>query len=134
DSAPLAPARAEEGLQRVAAEIRVDRDRVRNRLLALEVGRGVGPRRRADVPALRVGEDEEAGRVCVLAGFLEGTQTVGAERLEEGELRLDGDRVRRDRVDDPAAEARDRIGGGAPRDVGVSAQLHGEQVKPWVEA
>ena len=31
----------------------------------------------------------------------------GPERLEERELRLDGDRVRRDRVDDPAAEARD---------------------------
>ena len=47
---------------------------------------------------------------------------VGAERLEERELRLDRDGVRRDRVDDPAAEARD-----------VAAQLDRQQVGPRIE-
>ena len=47
---------------------------------------------------------------------------AGAERLEERELRLDGDRVRRDRVDDPAAEARD-----------VAAQLDRHQVRVRIE-
>ena len=41
--------------------------------------------------------------------------------------------MRRDPIDDPAAEARDRIGGRPARHVGVSAQLDGEQVEPWIE-
>ncbi len=46
----------------------------------------------------------------------------GAERLEERELRLDRDRVRRDRVDDAAAEARD-----------VAAQLDRQQIGRGIE-
>ena len=52
---------------------------------------------------------------------------VGAERLEERELRLDRDDVRRDRVDDPAAEARRRLAGR------LAAQLDGKQVRPRIE-
>jgi hypothetical protein len=48
--------------------------------------------------------------VGIDADSLERVHAVRAQRLEEGELRLDGDRVRRDRVHDPAAEARDRVG------------------------
>ena len=52
----------------------------------------------------------------------------GAQRLEEGELRLDRDRVRRDGVDDPAAEAGDSASAG-----GIAAELDGQQVEPRVE-
>ena len=65
--------------------------------------------------------------------MLEGAHAVGAERLEERELRLDRDRVRRDRIDDAAAETRNRVGRGAPGDVGVAPKLDREQVEPRVE-
>ena len=45
-----------------------------------------------------------------------------AERLEERELRLHGDRVGRDCIDDPAAEPRD-----------VAAKLDGHQVGDRIE-
>src|SRR5205085_3832806 len=53
----------------------------------------------------------------------EGGDPLGAERLEERELRLDRDGVRRDGVDDPAAEPPD-----------VVAQLDRQQVRVRVEA
>ena len=92
------------------------------RRVALEVGRRVGARGRADVAALAVGDHEQPGAARVGADLVEGGHPVGAERLEERELRLDGDRVRRDRVDDPAAEARD-----------VAAQLDRHQVGLRIE-
>ena len=111
--APCAPARGEVRIEGVAPEVRVDRHRVRQRRLVaarLEVGRGVGARGRADVAALGVREHQQPRRARVGAGVLEGAHPVRAERLEERELRLDGDDVRRDRVDDPAAEARAALG------------------------
>ena len=92
------------------------------RLVALEVRGGVRPRGRADVAALAVGDHEQPGAARVGADLVERGHPLGAERLEERELRLDRDRVRRDRVDDPAAEARD-----------VAAQLDRQQVGQRVE-
>ena len=58
----------------------------------------------------------------VAADLVERGHPGRPERLEERELRLDRDRVRRDGVDDPAAEARD-----------VAAQLDRQQVGARVE-
>ena len=60
--------------------------------------------------------------------LLERPHPVGAERLEERELGLDRDDVRRDGVDDAAAEPADRCRRG------LAAQLDGKQVQPRVEA
>ena len=56
---------------------------------ALEVCGRVRARGRADVAALAVGDHEQAGRARVGADVLERAHAVGAERLEERELRLD---------------------------------------------
>ena len=77
----------------------------------LEVGGGIGARGRADVGALAVGEHDQPRRARVGADVFECADPVCAERLEERELRLDPDDVRRDRIDDPAAEALARFGG-----------------------
>ncbi len=134
---PAAPAGGDEGLERVAAEVGVDGERVGERLPALarlEVGVGVGAGGRADVAALAVDDHEQAGVARVGDDALEGGEPVAAEHLEEGELRLDRDDVRSDRVDDAAAEARGCLGRRRPADVGVAAQLQREQVEPRVEA
>ncbi len=71
---PLA-GRRRERLDRVAAEVRVDGERVDRRrpvLALLEVGVGVGARGRADVAALRVGEHEQVRGPRVVADVLEG--------------------------------------------------------------
>jgi len=57
------------------------------------------------------------------ANLVERRHSRRPERLEECELRLDCDRVRRDRVDEPAAEPSD-----------VAAQLDGHQIDLRVEA
>ena len=101
----------EEGLDRVEPEVGAGRHRVRERgrvVAWLEVRRGVRARRGADVSALRVEQDEETGGTRVGADLLERAEAVGAERLEERGLRLHGDDVRPDRVDDALAEARHR--------------------------
>src|SRR3954447_15551172 len=62
EPAAVAPARGEERLDRVAAEVRVDGQRVAERHAALprlEVGGRIGTRRRCNVAALRVHDDEE---------------------------------------------------------------------------
>ena len=136
EPAAAAAAGGDERLERVAAEVRVHGQRVGDRLAALarlEVRVGVRARGRADVAALAVDDHEQPGRARVADDPLEGGDSVGAEHLEERELRLDGDAVRRDRVDDPAAEARGRLGGGRPADVRVAAELEREQVEPRVE-
>jgi hypothetical protein len=121
------PARREVGIDRVAAEVGVDRQGIRDRLSALaprlQVGVGVGPRGGADVAALAVHDHEQAGRARVFADLFEGCDAIEAERLEEGQLRLDRDGVRGDRIDDPGAEAGN-----------VAAHLDGEQVRARVEA
>ena len=104
----VAARRGEVRLDRLAAEPRVDGERVGARLVALEVGGGVGARGRADVAALAVGDHEQAGAARVARRSRRSAAMPGrAERLEERELRLDRDGVRRDGVDDPAAEAGD---------------------------
>ena len=122
DAGAVAPRGGEERLDRLAAELRVDRQRVGARRVALEVRVGVGARGRADVAALAVGDHEQPGAPRVDADLVERRDPGGAERLEERELRLDGDGVRRDGVDDAAAEARD-----------VAAKLDGQQVEARVE-
>ena len=121
---PTPPRRTapEERLDRVAAEPRVDRQRVGARRVALEVRLRVGARGRADVAALAVGDHEQPGAPGVGADLVERRHPGGAERLEERELRLDSDRVRGDGVDDPAAETRD-----------VAAQLDRQEIEVRVE-
>src|SRR5581483_6099503 len=89
----------------------------------LEVGGRVRARRRADVAALAVGDHEQPRAARVPAHLGERAHPRGSERLEEGELRLHRDRVRRDGVDDPAAEALD-----------VAAELDRQELWPGVEA
>ena len=78
-------------------------------------------------------QDEQAGRARVVAHLLERPEPVGAERLEEGRLRLHGDDVRPDRVDDPLAEARDRRRRGGAAEHGLAAELHRQEVEARVE-
>src|SRR3954452_18462828 len=132
----VAPAGGQERIERVAAQIRVDRDRIRERLAALaalEIRLGVRARSRADVTSLRVGNDLQTGGARVRTDVLQRTHTVGAERLEERDLRLDRDDVRRHRVDDPAAETRARIRRLRTTDMGFAAQLDRKLIGPWVE-
>ena len=75
----------------------------------------------------------EPGRARVVADVLEGTHAVGAERLEERALRLDGDHVRAGGVDQAAAEARVRGRGGLAPRVRVAAELDRQQVELRVE-
>jgi hypothetical protein len=42
--------------------------------------------------------------------------------------------MRSDSVDDAAAEARARVGGGAAREMSVTCELDGQEVRPRVEA
>src|SRR4051794_13195962 len=114
---------AEKRLDGVPAEPGVDGERVRTRRIALDVRLYVRPRGRADVAPFAVCDHKEAGASRVDADLLEGGDPGGAERLEEGELRLHGDRVRRDGVDDSAAEARH-----------VAAELDRQQIDPRIEA
>ena len=122
DPGAVATRRGEVGLDRFPAEPGVDGERVGERLVTFEVGGGVGACGRADIAALAVGDDEQAGATRVGADLAERLPAVRAERLEEGELRLDGDGVRGDGVDDAAAEARD-----------IAAHLNGKQVGDRVE-
>ena len=136
DARSVQSARLQEGLDGVAAEIGVDGERVGERRLVvarLEIGGGVGARRRADVAALAVGDHEQPRRARVAADPLERADPVGAERLEERHLRLDRDDVRADRVDDPAAEAGDRVRRLAAAEHRLAAQLDGQQVEPRIE-
>ena len=123
DPGPAAPRGGDERLDRLAAEIRVDRQRVGARLVPFEVRVGVGAGGGADVAALSVGDHEQPGAARVDAHLVECREPGGAERLEERELRLHRDGVRRDGVDEPAAEARD-----------VAAKLDGQQVETRIEA
>ena len=129
-------ARREERVERVAPEIGVHGHGVGERLTAvgpLEIRGRVRPRGRADVTALRVGDHLEARRARIRAHVLEPTDAVGAEGLEKRDLGLDRHDVRRDRVDDAAAEAGARVGGVRPSEVRISAQLHREQVRAGIE-
>ena len=123
DARAAAANRAEERLDRVAPEPGVDGERVGTRRLAAEVRLGVGAGGRADVTALAVCDHEEPGTAGVGAHLVERGHARRPGGFEEGQLRLDGDRVRRDGVDDPAAEAGD-----------VTAQLDREQVRIGIES
>ena len=78
-------------------------------------------------------QDEEPCRARVVADLLERPEPVGAERLEERGLRLHGDDVRPDGVDDPLAEACDRRRRGGSAEHGLAAQLHRQEVEARVE-
>jgi hypothetical protein len=136
-TAAVAPARAEKRLERVSPQVGVDRHRVGERRRSstrLQVGGGVRARGRADVPALRVGDDDQPRRPRVGADVLERPHAVRAESLEERQLRLHADHVRRHRVHDPAAEAAARLRRGLAREVGVAGELDRQQVGPRIEA
>src|SRR6185503_14066885 len=100
----------------------------------LEEGLRVGTGGRADVSALRVDEHEQADAAGVVADLLQRAKSVAAERLEERRLRLDGDDVRADCVDDPPAEARHGRRSRRSTEHGLAAQLHREEVETRVEA
>ena len=93
----------------------------------------VRARGRADVAALRVGDDEQPGGPRVLAHLLERAEAVAAERLEERRLRLHRDGVGRDRVDDAAAEAGARGGRVLAAEHRLAAELHRELVGDGIE-
>ena len=115
----VAAAGGEERVDRVAAEVRAHGQRIRERRRppprgsrnAAAYARAVEPMS----PPLAVGDHEQARLARVRAHRLEGPPPVAAERLEERGLRLDRDDVRRDGVDDPFAEALDRVAAAARR-------------------
>ena len=99
----VAPARRQERVDRVAAQERAHGEGVRERRphpVRLEERGRVRARRRADVAALAVGDDEQPDVARMGAHRLERRRTVRAERLEERDLRLHADHVRGDGVDD----------------------------------
>ena len=136
DACPVAPAGGEKGVDRVRAEVGVDRERVGERGLGtarLEEGGCVGTGGRADVASLGVRDHEQPGLGRVARDRLEREPTVAAERLEERHLWLHRDDVRRHGVDDPLAEPLHRPGGRRAAEHRLTAQLDRQQVDPWVE-
>ena len=123
DAGAVSPRRGEVRLDRLAPEPRVDGERVRTRRTALEVRIGVRTRGRPDVATLAVRDHQQAGASGVRAHLFERRHPGGALRLEEGELRLHRDGVRRDGIDDRAAEPRH-----------VASQLDRHQIGDRVEA
>src|SRR6476659_2414083 len=90
-------------------------------------------RGRPDVAALRVGDHLQPRRARVGANVLESAHAVGAERLEEGDLRLDRDHVRRHRIDEPTAETRAGVRSLSAAEMGIALELDGEEIRPRVE-
>ena len=135
--AAVAPAGGEERLERVAAEVRVDGQRVGERRSASSRGsryaaayaRAVEPMS----PRFPSAIDEQPGGARVGAHLLERAHAVGAERLEERELRLDARR----RTARPRRRSRsrsaERLGGLGAAEVRVAAQLDRQQVGARVE-
>ena len=78
--------------------------------------------------------DEQAGRGRVLADLLQRTHAVRAERLEARSLRLHGDDVRADGIDEAATEARERLSGRSSIHLGFSRELEWEQLEARIEA
>ena len=78
DPGAVAAGGGEVGLDRLAPEPGVDGERVGERLVALEVGGGVGARGRADVAALAVGDHEQPGAARVGADLGEGERCPAA--------------------------------------------------------
>ena len=76
---------------------------------------GVGGGGDVDVPALGVGQHEQALLLGVLDDACERAPAGGAEALEAGELRLDRDAGGTRRVDGRRAVRRDRDGGALGR-------------------
>ena len=113
DARAVPPAGGEIGIERVASEIRIHGQRVGERGVAvrrLEERGGIRARRRADVAAFCVHDHLQPRRAGVAADLLESAHPVRAERFEEGDLGFHRNNVRRDRIDESAAEARARIG------------------------
>ena len=101
----------------------------------LEVRVRVGAGGRADVAALAVDDHEQPGRSA---------RTRRRARTRRSRRRPSASKnascgftpttLRRDRVDDPAAEPRGRLGGRRASDVGVAAELERQQVEPGIES
>ena len=87
----------EERRDRLTARVRVDGHGVRPE--PVEQGDRVARRRRADVGPLGIDDDRDVGR-DPRPDPLEGGHPVGAERLVEGEVRLDRGGARSGRLDD----------------------------------
>ena len=129
-------ARREEGVDRVPPEVRAHRERVCERRLAatrLEERSRVCTGRRADVAALPVRDHEQPRLARVRRDRLERAPAVAAECLEERCLRLHRHDVRRNRVDDPLAEALHGARGGGTTTLRLAPKLDGEQVDDRVE-
>ena len=80
-----------------------------------------------------VGDHQQARVARVERHHLERPPAVAPERLEERDLRLDGDDVRRHRVDDPLAETLHRARGRRATGRGLAAQLDRQEVDDEVE-
>lgn len=100
-----------ERVDAVAAEVRVDRQRVGvPGGLAAEIGAGVRLGRRADVVALAVDHDDQAASPRISRRLVQLRHPLGPERLVEGRLELDRRHPRRDDVDHLAPERPHRPG------------------------
>ncbi len=84
------PAPAEEGLQPIAPEVRVDRDGVGAG--HVEMGPGIGLRGAADVAPLDVGDDDIAEAFCQTDHLLIQSVAPCSKGLEVGDLDLHGGR------------------------------------------
>ena len=136
DARTLPATGGHEGLDRVAAEVRIDGHRIgeRHAVLTRSQVRGrVGARGRPDVAALRVRDDDQARGARVGADVLERPHAVGAERLEERKLGLDPDRVLRNRVDHAAAEALAGVRGLRAPELGLPRELERQELGHGIE-
>ena len=95
--------------QRVAALVRVDGHGIAVEVAVAEKRLSVCGRRRADIAALRIGDRNQAEPPRSLDDLAKRAHPVDSARFVKRKLRLDGDRGRRARLNDFAAEARERV-------------------------
>src|SRR5919201_1439143 len=105
----------------------------RQTVCRLEEGGGVGAGGRPDIAALSVRDDLQPGRARVRAHVLEGADTIGSKRLEKGGLGLHANDVRRNGVDESAAEPGARTGSLCAAEVHFAFQLDREEIGPRIE-
>jgi hypothetical protein len=126
----------EQRLDGVVAEIRARGHRVRERrhpVTRLEVRGCVGTRRRADVPAFRVEDDEEPDRARVVAHCLERPHSVRPSASKNADCGFTATTYGATASAIPV-QKRDRGCGSCSPEHGLAPQLHRHDVEARIEA
>ncbi len=112
---PAFPGDLDERFQRVPAEIGIDRQRIGGphrgvRILAGQIGAGIGFRRGPDVPALGVADHNQPGAAGPANDPLEHAHPRRSQLLKERRLRFDRRHQRGHHIDDAKAKLLERRG------------------------